>query len=97
MNKTEAAYHAYLLEQPDVARVEFEAVKLRLATGAWYTCDMWVVYADGREEMHEVKGFWREAARVRIKVAAKEYGWRWTFRAVQREPGGWKVETFAGE
>jgi hypothetical protein len=51
----------------------FEAVKLRLAQGAWYTCDFWCLDVDGYVEMHEFKGHWREAARLRIKVAAQEF------------------------
>lgn len=52
----------------------YETIKLRLATGAWYTPDF-VVRINGRLEVREVKGFWREAARVRIKVAAEQFPW----------------------
>lgn len=96
-NKTEAAYMAELRHRPGVVEVMFEAVKLRLADGAWYTPDVLVLMEDGQCELHEVKGFWREAARVRIKVAARLYP-HWIFRAVQKrrvkDGGGWKVETF---
>lgn len=96
-NKTEQQYIAELLVRPEVKSVDFEAVKFRLADGAWYTPDCMVTMKDGTVEFHEVKGFWREAARIRIKVVAKDFP-QWTFRAVQKKKkkdgGGWKVETF---
>lgn len=39
----------------------------------------------------EVKGFWRDDARVKIKVAARMYPWI-RFIAVQKARGGWKEE-----
>ncbi len=72
----------------------YNAMRLELATGAWFKCDFWVTLADGNNtiRMDEVKGFWREAARVRIKVAARLYP-EFQFRAVQWDGhAGWKVE-----
>jgi hypothetical protein len=49
-------------------------------------------------EFHEVKGFWRDDARVKIKVAAEAFPFR--FLAVQKrkkaDGGGWAVERFPG-
>lgn len=99
MNKTEAAYDAHLgmLEHAgEILWRKFEAVKLRLADNTFYTCDFSVMRADGVLEMHEVKGFWQDAARVKIKVAAELYPFR--FIAVTAKPkkdgGGWAVEEF---
>lgn len=75
MNKTERAYadHLYGLQLAgEILQYEFEGVKLRLAPGAFYTPDFYVVTPE-RFELHEVKGFWREAAKVRIKTAAAKY------------------------
>ena len=51
---------------------------------------------DGILEMHEVKGFWQDDARVKIKVAASIYPFR--FVAVKarakKHGGGWEVENF---
>ena len=44
-------------------------------------------------EFHETKGFWREAARVRIRVAADLYPW-WRFVGVQFKKGEWIYEEF---
>lgn len=42
--------------------------------------------------LYEVKGFWREAARVRIKLAASQFPFR--FIAVTRSKGEWLTEVF---
>jgi hypothetical protein len=76
----------------DIAEYRFEGVKLRLAEGAWYTPDFVVKHHDGHLEFVEVKGFWREAARVRIKVAAEQYAWLGRFVVVQRKNGQWQFE-----
>jgi hypothetical protein len=40
-----------------------------LAKDTFYTSDFMVMLADGRLEAHEVKGFWQEDARAKIKIA----------------------------
>jgi len=95
MNKTEAAYDAHLwsLRGRSIVWHKFEAVKLRLADTTFYSPDFAVQTISGQIEMHEVKGFWRDDARVKIKVAAALYPFR--FLAVTKEKGGgWKVEEF---
>ena len=99
MNKTEAVYAAQLEAYKASGGVlwwKFEGVKLRLADNTFYTPDFAVMCADGILEMHEVKGFWRDDARAKIKIAAEMYPFR--FIAVQarakRDGGGWKVEEF---
>lgn len=99
MNKTEEAYSRTLnarMSGGEVAWWKFEAVKLRLADNTFYTPDFAVMLADGRMEMHEVKGFWVDDARVKIKVAASLYPFN--FVAVKpkakRDGGGWSIEAF---
>ena len=99
MNNAEKAYDAYLflLERAgEVIWHKFEGIKLRLADKTFYTCDFAVLAADGVLEMHEVKGFWMDDARVKIKVAASIYPFR--FVAVtaksKKNGGGWKREEF---
>lgn len=96
MNKTERRY-ADLLEARrlggELAYWFFGAVKLKLAEKTYYTPDFMVVLASGEVEFHEVKGFWRDDARVKIKVAARMFPF--TFRAVQWKGGRWVVETIA--
>jgi len=99
MNKTEAAYAATLDARRyagEVAWFKFEGVKLRLADNTFYTPDFAVMLADGALEMHEVKGFWQDDARAKIKIAADLYPMR--FVAIKarskKEGGGWASEEF---
>ncbi|HEX7881940.1 MAG TPA: DUF1064 domain-containing protein [Afipia sp.] len=98
MNKTEARYDQHLVSITGtvIAWHKFEAVKLRLADNTFYTPDFAVMLLDGTMEMHEVKGFWEDDARVKIKVAAALYPFR--FKALkpiaQKHGGGWSVEEF---
>lgn len=102
MNKTEAAYEDHLRLLASAGEVlwwRFEGLKLRLADNTFYTPDFAVMAGDGVIECHEVKGHWTDDARVKIKVAAASYPFR--FRAVKAEAkkrgGGWVVETFGGD
>ena len=98
-NKTEAAYEELLkmlCASGEVLWYRFEGVKLRLADNTFYTPDFAVMRDNGQMEMHEVKGFWQDDARVKIKVAADAYPFR--FVAVKpkakKDGGGWQVEEF---
>lgn len=99
-NKTEEAYELEVLKPAMqdglVSWYRFEGVKLRLADNTFYTPDYCVMRSDGTMEMHEVKGFWQEDARVKIKVAADMYPLK--FIAVKRQAkkngGGWSIEEF---
>jgi hypothetical protein len=99
MNKTEAAYESDLRDAQAVGDIQwyrFEGLKLRLADNTFYTPDFAVVARDGVLECHEVKGFWRDDARAKIKIAAEMYPFR--FKAVKarakRDGGGWIEEAF---
>lgn len=99
-NKTEQAYELEVLkpamQDGSVRWYRFEGVKLRLADNTFYTPDYCVMRSDGTMEMHEVKGFWQDDARVKIKVAADMYPLK--FIAVKRQAkkngGGWSIEEF---
>ena len=100
MNKGEAQYAAFLEREKAAGRVlwwKFEGLKLRLADNTFYTPDFAVLGADLVMECHEVKGFWMEDARVKIKVAADLYPFR--FKAIKtlrkKAGGGWKEEDFS--
>jgi len=99
MNGTEVRYAAHLELSKRAGLLcdwRFESVKLRLGGGAWFTPDFMVVTHEGFIEWHEVKGsFFREAAKVRIKVACEGFPW-FRFLVVRekrkREGGGWSEE-----
>lgn len=99
MNKTEALYDKLLYARQvdgEVLWYKFEGLKLRLADNTFYTPDFTVMVESGQIECHEVKGFWQDDARAKIKIAADMYPFR--FLAVQAKPkkdgGGWKFEEF---
>lgn len=99
-NKTEQRYGEHLEQRRiagEVAWYKFEGVKLRLADNTFYTPDYAVMLADGQMEMHECKGHWTDDARVKIKVAADIYPFR--FIAVKakakKDGGGWGMEDFS--
>lgn len=102
MNKTEAAYACWLTMQRlcgAIERFEFEGISLQLAPSTWYTPDFHVVTAHG-VELHEVKGFMREAARVRLNVAAAKFT-EFKFYLVRAklvaDGGGFDVRLVGGE
>lgn len=95
MNKTEAEYAAMLelrKRAGEIAWYAFESVKLRLADATFYSPDFTVMLANGALELHEVKGFWQDDARVKIKVAAALFPFQ--FFAVTKKRGAWEVEAF---
>ncbi len=101
-NQTEARYGEYLEQLKRAGEIlwyKFEGIKLRLADNTFYTPDFCVMAADGVIECHEVKGFWAPQGRVKIKVAADIYPFR--FLAVKarskKAGGGWEVEFFGDE
>jgi len=85
MNKTEQAYADLLAQSPGVLRHDFEPLKFRLADNTFYTPDFMVQTVTGHLEIHEVKGYWTDDARVKIKVAAEKYP-MFTWVAVKRGP-----------
>lgn len=95
-NKTEAAYESTLKARQDVVWYRFEGFKLRLADNTFYTPDYAVMLDSGQIECHEVKGFWQDDARAKIKIAAEMHPFR--FLAVRakskKDGGGWDVEVF---
>lgn len=95
-NKTEALYESRVLKPAvlsgEIAWYRFEGLKLRLADNTFYTPDYAVMRGNGQIECHEVKGFWTDDARVKIKVAAAQYPFQ--FIAVQRLKNEWKEERF---
>jgi hypothetical protein len=101
MNKLEARYAdqlELLKVTSEIVDWKFGAMKFRLGDGAhptkrppFYTPDFLVVYSD-HFELHEIKGgFFREAAKVRIKTAAELYPW-FVWKVVRWVNGGWEME-----
>ena len=99
MNGTEKAYgeRLKLLQHAgQVAWYKFEGIKLRLADNTFYTPDYAVMLANGEMELHEVKGFWQDDAKAKIKIAADMYPFRFIAVKVKtkKDGGGWEIEEF---
>ena len=96
MNSLEQQYalHLDLLQHAgEIAAWKFESVKLRIGDRCWYTPDFMVLLPSGKIEFHEVKGFWRDDARVKIKACAAAYPW-FQFVGVQLIGHLWQFERF---
>ena len=95
MNNTEFNYSKRLdvmKQSGEILWYSFEALKFRLADNTSYTPDFVVMRYDGLIELHETKGFWTDDARVKIKVAAEMYPFR--FKAIKWEKKQWVEEVF---
>ena len=76
MNKTEEAFSRVLegwKATGQILRWDFEPEKLRLADRTFYTPDFRVIDRDSVVAFYEVKGFMRDDAAVKIKVAAEQH------------------------
>ena len=100
-NKTEAAYRdqlEFLRQSGLIHAYAFEALRLRLAPATGYTPDFLVITNHGEVELHEVKGWMRDDANAKLKIAAELYPY-FRFRLVRqtakRDGGGWNVEDVA--
>lgn len=103
MNGLEKAWSLRLDEQlhaGEIAAWWFEPMSLRLAKGSMYKPDFMVIDADGLVEFHETKGFMREAAFVRLKVAAEKFP-QFVFRLIKKRTkkngGGFDVTVIGAE
>jgi hypothetical protein len=99
MNQTEREYDELLdgrKHHGEIAWYKFEGLKLRLADNTFYTPDFAVMLSTGEMECHEVKGFWQDDARAKIKIAADMYPFRFIAvkKAPKRDGGGFTVEEF---
>jgi len=94
-NKTEAAYeqHLELLKRAgEILWYNFHGLKFRLADKLSYTPDFIVMNKNHQIEVHEVKGFWMDDARAKIKMAAEIFPF--TFIAIKKNGRNWDIEEF---
>ena len=69
MNNAELAYNKTLALRKMAGKIlwySFEGITLRLADRTTYTPDFVVMLANGELELHEVKGFWTDDAKVKV-------------------------------
>lgn len=101
-NNTEKAYGQVLELRKRAGEVlwyAFEGIKLRLADNTSYTPDFAVMLSDRTIELHEVKGapgIFTDDARVKVKVAAEKFPFRFivAYPRKKRDGGGWTFQEF---
>ncbi len=95
MNKTETRYADQLELMKRAGQIvdyRFEGVRFRLAEGAIFKPDFFVVHGEFFEVVEIKGGLIREAALVRFKVAADMYPWfRWKMLQFKNQKEGWKT------
>lgn len=104
MNGLEKAWSLVLQERKhagEIVEYWYEPMSLRLGRPRCsYKPDFMTVDNHGYVEFHECKGFMKEAANVRIKVAAEKFP-QFVFRLVRKrskkDGGGFDVKIIGGE
>lgn len=94
LNKTEAAFEAYLAAAFPRRKVHSQAVTLLIANGCRYTPDFLVEQLSAEKPMaYEVKGphAWDDAL-VKLKVAAAVHPWIEFYLVSRAKPSGWRCE-----
>lgn len=94
-NKTEKAFRLFLEGRSNYKNVIREGIGIRLGNGVVYWPDYTCVDQLGRTLIWEVKGFMRDDAAVKIKVAAGLHP-EWTFVLVsqlaKKDGGGFEFQ-----
>ena len=88
LNKTERARLGYLFCCGH--NVGIQAVTFKLGDDCRFTPDFNYITSEGRMVFEDVKGFQRDDALVKIKVAARKFSWA-TFLIVKKAKVGWEV------
>jgi len=98
LNRTEAAYADYLELLKKAGEIEgwmAHPFGLRLADKTFYHPDFLVICKD-QFEIHEVKGFFRDDANVKLKVAVAMFPW-FQFKLVRKAGKGWDIKSYGKE
>ena len=98
-NKTEEEFGAFLelgKVAGEIVWYVFEGIRLKLADNTFYVPDYQALDKNMELIVYEVKGFWTEKARVKIKVAAAMFPFRFiaAMKVPKKDGGGWKFEEF---
>lgn len=98
-NKLEAAYERHLEARTNAGEVlwySFEPMTFKLAKDTRYTPDFAVLLANGEMQLHEVKGFWRDDGKIKIKVAAELFPFQFVavYSIPKKDGGGFRYEEF---
>ena len=95
MNRWEAQYASVLETSKtfgDIKAWRFEKVNLKLADKTYFKPDFLVIHNAHSGEFVEIKGQWREDARVKVKVAAEQFPFFKFTVAFGLKQGAWQYE-----
>jgi hypothetical protein len=70
LNRHETSFLHFLTKQ-GWTHIGFETIRIELAHRCWYTPDFTAFKPGEKITFFEVKGFWEDDARVKVKVAAR--------------------------
>lgn len=93
MNGLEAAYAAELelrKQAGEIVTWEYEKVTLKLAPRTTYTPDFFVIHADMTLEYVELKGFERDDAAAKFKIAAAQFPY-FRFLMLKKKAGRFEI------
>ena len=101
MNKLETAYNEQLkadLNAGEILWFKFEGLKLRLADNTFLTVDFFVMNKNNELEARDVKGYMMEDAKVKMKVAASIYPFKFFVvkAKAKKDGGGWDITEIKG-
>lgn len=91
LNKLEKAWLAELRRLHPAERIGIQSLTLKLADQTRYTPDFWTIDPNGQLFFWETKGFMRDDAWAKLKVAARQFRWA-RFILVKKHKGSW-IET----
>jgi hypothetical protein len=92
LNKTEREWYYHLKSLYPAGFLGAQNITLKLADDTRYTPDFWTINANGQLEFWETKGFMRDDAHVKIKVAARMFPWARFILVTKPKGSGWKEE-----
>lgn len=97
MNKTERARAIDLEAMKRAGQIAawwFEQWTFKLADDCRYTPDFVIQKPDGSLEVEEVKGFWRDDARAKVKMFVSLFPFPVRAYSKAKTHSGWDVEVF---
>ena len=98
-SKLEAEYgkHLEIMKRAgEIVDYKHQPLKLRLADLTYYSPDYAVLHNDDSMAFVEVKSYWEDDARVKIKVAAEQFPWfRFVAAERRRKADPWTLKEFS--
>lgn len=87
LNKTELAFLRFIRADPKIKEVHVQDMTFKLANDCRLTPDFSYIFM-GRQVFIDVKGFQREDALIKMKMAARKFP-QFDFYIVKKAQGGW--------